>query len=222
VNFAENEVSVAIHARRGDFFAARNNRRMVPSRAFAVVVRQVAKTMQHVGGVFAAMPVAVYVYSEGRRAAGGADHDVLHMDRSFLDADGSARDARWFQTLLTGRERADGNGTHSILERTTMFPAGVRTEFRISRDVAESLHEMASADVFVGSESDLSQYAVRIVSRGGLQLLPKYMGAVPGCCAVRFDANRGGIGRKGIVDMEKYWRWFALANERSALRAMGA
>lgn len=220
VHLPENELVIAIHARRGDFLAEKT-RRMVSSKVFAAVVRTAMDTVLEVGGVFSEMPVAVIVYSEGRRRKGafGGLHDRALMDHDFVDTDGQVRDAMWFHRLLVPEGRStNGNKTHSMREEGMHFPDGVRIEFRISTDLSEALHEMASADIFIGSPSDLSQYAVRVISRSGMQLLPKYMGAMDVCCMASFNERSGSVPRaRRLIE---FWRMYAMANEASAIRAL--
>lgn len=221
LNFEEHELTIAIHARRGDFLERRNRRGLVSSHVFASVVRQVSRKVRGIQSLFAKMPVAVLVYSEGRRMTGvsGGLHDMHLMDRKYVDSDGSVRDARWFHRLITpGKSRAVGNDSATALEITSEFPTGVRVELRISTPISESVHEMASADVFIGSMSDMSQYAIRTVSRAGLQLLPTYFGQLGGCCTVRFDPLSGRIYKGDRVD--RYWRKYAQSNEGSVMRAL--
>ena len=204
VGFEAHELNIAIHARRGDFFGDRK-RKMVSSAVFGRLVRHVARLARDVGGVFAEMPVAVYVFSEGRRLHGaqGTMHDVRLMDHEYVDSDGTGQDARLFHGLIVRDGLGvEGNRSETVVQKSGGFPAGLRVVFRIATDVGQSLHEMASADVFMGSASDLSEYAVRVVSRAGIQLLPKYNGFVGGCCSVEFDAEGGRIvGRR----MREYW-----------------
>lgn len=221
VNFNEHELTIAIHARRGDFLDARNHRGMVSSHVFASVVREVSRKVRSVQSPFAKMPMAVLVYSEGRRVAGvsGGLHDVQLMDKKYVDSDGSVRDARWLHRLVVpSKSKAAGGDYATELEITSEFPAGVRLELRISTSIAESIHEMASADVFIGSMSDMSQYAVRTVSRAGIQLLPTYFGQLGGCCTVRFDPLTGRIYDGDRID--RYWRKYAQSNEGCAVRAL--
>lgn len=214
----QDELNIAVHARRGDFLFEKQ-RKMIPAKAFKNVIQEVMTAVHEVGGVFAEMSVTVTVYSEGRRRDGiGHLHDTKLMDHDFVDTDGQVRDARWFHHLLVpDGNLVGGNRTHSARESSAQFAGGVRVEFRISTDFAEAVHEMGSADVIVGSASDLSQYAVRVISRAGVQLLPEYIGAIDECCLVKFHHRSGEVSRpKRLVE---YWRMYAMANERSARRA---
>lgn len=220
INLPENELVIAIHARRGDFFAQKR-RRMASGKVFAAVVKAAMDTVQEVGGVFSEMPVAVIVYSEGRRRKGtvGELHEMALMDHEFVDTDGQVRDAMWFHRLLVPEGRStNGNNTHSMREEGMHFPDGVRVEFRISTDLNVALHEMASADIFIGSASDLSQYAVRVISRSGIQLLPKYIGSMGVCCMARFNDRSGAV--RSARRLVEFWRMYAMANEASAIRAL--
>lgn len=219
INLSEQELVIAIHARRGDFFKEKK-RRMVPGKVFATVVKTAMDVIHKVGGVFSEMPVAVILYSEGRRQTGaiGDMHEQAVMDHEFVDTDAQVREASWFhRQLLPTSRSAPVNKTHTLVEEGGHFPNGLRVEFRISTDVSAALHEMASADVFIGSASDLSQYAVRVVSRGGMQLLPKYIGSMGPCCMGRFDERSGTVRKRKTV--EDFWRMYAMANEASAERA---
>ena len=211
----QEELTVAIHARRGDFFNEKQ-RKMVSSDVFAGLVRKVVRIVKSNGGRFADMPVVVFVYSEGRlhNLGDGYIHDVSHMDREYLDTDGKIRDARWFHRLIDhGNTMIAGNKSHTLSEKSSVFPTGLRVEFRISTPLSESLHEMVSADVFIGSPSDLSEYVVRILSRSGLTFLPTYMGALRGCCTVTFDINTGEI--RDAQTAKDYWSLYSFAMDAS-------
>lgn len=218
VNLDESELTIAVHARRGDFLHEKG-RRMISLRAFRNAIWEVKRAVDRVGGVFSDMPVAVIIYSEGRRRETvGELHDVSQMDRTLLDIDGQERDAVWMHVELGG-SHGRGNGTHSWREKVKdVWENGIRVELRVSTPLEEAFHEMASADVFIGSASDLSQYAIRMVSRAGVQVLPEYGGAGDDCCRVTFHARSGVVMRpRRLVE---YWRMFARANGESAARAL--
>lgn len=219
INLPEQELVVAIHARRGDFFKEKK-RTMISADVFAKVVQTTMEVIHKVGGIFSDMPVVVIVYSEGRRMGktGGDVHEQASMDHDFVDTDGQVRDALWVHSLLLPASRiAFTNKTHTTSEIGGMFPHGMRVEMRVSTDVRLAVHEMASADVFIGSASDLSQYAVRVISRAGMQLLPRYGGSIGNCCVGRFDGGSGQVGKKSAL--EQFWRMYAMANGKSAERA---
>lgn len=166
VNFEEHEFTIAIDAGREEFVESRKHGELVSSGAYARVVQQVWRKVRGVSP-FARMPVAVVVYCEGRHAAGvsGRLHEVHSMSRKYMTSDGSLRDARLFHRLVTsGKSKAVWNESGTELAVTREFPGGVRVEVRRSISMSESVHEMASADVFIGSMSDMSQYAIRTVS----------------------------------------------------------
>lgn len=219
VALVEEELNIVIHARRGDFFT-QTKRRMVSARVLASVANASTKIVQKVGGAFSELPVAIILFSEGRERNGTVSelHEQSALSKEFVDIDGKVRDARWVHRLFMPNEaHITGNATHTTPMAGDLFPSGLRIEMRISTDVVQAVHEMAAADVFIGSASDLSQYAVRIVSRAGMQILPDYQGAMGACCAARFDVISGTITQK--TRLEEYWRLYTIANEASAIRA---
>lgn len=220
VNLVQHELSIAVHSRRGDFFEAKN-RELIPSAVLVRVIHHAMSIVRDSGGKFSQMPVAVYVYSEGQRTnhTVGTVHDIEIQNSDYVDHDGSVHDAGWWQRLMVPfKKPGRGNKTHAFQERDEMFPFGVRTEMRVATDLVQSIHEMASADILIGSASDLSQFAVRVVSRGGLQLLPQYLGAVPGLGGFRFDSKTGDISKRKL--MLATWQLYMSANEASAERAL--
>lgn len=206
VELDERELVIAVHARRGDFFQEKG-RRMVGANVFVKVLLQVMEAVGVVGGVFAKMQVRVMVYSEGRRLKGvsGLSHDDGLSDHVFVDIDGQVRDGEWWLGLLLPK-----NDTRHT------FRNGVKVEMCVGGHVERAFHDMVSADIFLGSASDLSQYAVRVIARAGLVLLPDYGGGVPGCCVLRFGPHGRVRHHRWMVDM---WRRYVFANQHSARRA---
>lgn len=219
IEFPEHELIIAIHARRGDFF--RVKRDMISIETFGHVVRQVMRVVHKQGGVFSRMPVAVHVYSEGRAKSGERNigHDIAKMTKEFVDSNGQVRDVAWIDRTLRGSEKEgfindqeEGNGNGKL------FPNGLTTRLRISEDTIQSLHEMVSADVFIGSESAMGKYIVASLFRGALHIMPKRLMSFDfHCCHVAFNEFNG-----ELIDMqnvEKFWGVFADANGASAGRA---
>jgi hypothetical protein len=133
LRFSERELSIAVHARRGDFLSAQNadRRSVIAVKTFARAIREVQRIVGESGGPFSRLPTRVYVYSEGRRARGATGivgHDVSQMTDEFVDVGGVVRNARWVQNAIGG---------------------GVRVTMRISTDTVEAMHEMAGADWFL-------------------------------------------------------------------------
>lgn len=219
VNLIEDELNIVIHARRGDFFT-HTNRKMVSAKVFAAVANRSMEIVQKVGGIFSEMPVAIILYSEGRERNGtvGELHEQSALSKEFVDTDGTIRDAIWLHSLFMPCEASlTGNSSHTDRAVGSSYPNGLRVETRISSDVVHAIHEMAAADIFIGSASDLSQYAVRVISRAGMQILPEYQGAMGQCCATRFDVESGRVLKSSL---EEYWRLYSIANEESAIRSM--
>lgn len=206
----EYELTIAVHARRGDFFKV--GRPMVRTQDFVKVVRRVMKTVKDRNDIFSRMSVAVIIYSEGRPKEGlgeGVGHDVKRLTREYQDADGRVMNSSEVGWLL--RKDRDGLGN--------VFPKGVRVELRVSQDTVLCLHEMVAADVFVGSMSGMSLQLVGSLSRGGMMLLPaRVEEASEWYGHVKFGAG-GIIDERELELMEGYWGVYAEANEASAKRA---
>lgn len=204
------ELTIAVHARRGDFF--REGRPMISVRAFARVVRRVVDVVNGVDGVFARMGVMVNVYSEGGAVNGSVGHDVGLHSKVFRDADGGVLSRGEVRRVFLDEE-VDGLGK--------VFRNGLRVELRVSEDTVECLHEMIAADVFVGSKSGMSLHVVGSLSRGAMQILPvrseeesEWRGVV------LFDGRSGHVARAEVERMRRYWREFEIWNEDSARMAL--
>eukprot|EP00737_Agarophyton_chilense_P001254 gb/GEZJ01001407.1/.p1 GENE.gb/GEZJ01001407.1/~~gb/GEZJ01001407.1/.p1 ORF type:complete len:471 (+),score=47.90 gb/GEZJ01001407.1/:192-1604(+) len=217
-SLSETNLNIVIHARRGDFFAHRN-RRMTSLHDFAQVVKNALKVVNSLGDVFSQMPVKIILFSEGRSLKHSAAHDLSAMDNHFIDTDNQTKHAGHLYELLVGKEMHPEEIRTPLKSRN--FSYGLSVEFRIATSIEETVRSMVAADIFVGSASDLSQYIVRVVSRAGLQLLPHYLGFMPGCCAVKFWKD-GSILEKDVERMRKYWTSFVLSNRASASRAVGS
>lgn len=158
VNFVESELTFVVHARRGDFF--KYGRPRVSTLVYGKVIRNFMDIVHKVGGPFANMPVAVHLYSEGKLKNGEKDesgHDMSRRTKEYQDADGAV---------------LDGDMVKSLIYEESVFPHGLRLEMKMSMDTIQTIHEMVSADVFIGSESSLSSVVVQSLTRAGIVLLP--------------------------------------------------
>lgn len=159
LRFSDNELVIAVHVRRGDFLLAQNSaRKAISCDAFAVAIVGVLRVVREVGGKFANLQPHVYVYSEGqpmKGAKGVVGHDLKKMNKAFVDEKGIVRGGPWMQELIGNLAKPEG----LPIPRVTM---------RISTDTVEALHEMASADWFLGSMSGLSTNVVGSIGRGVL------------------------------------------------------
>lgn len=207
------ELTIAIHARRGDFFAA--NRPMVSTPAFARVVRAVVNQVNLANATFARMPVAVNIYSEGHPAnsqsATAIGHDVALLSKQFREPDGRILSEETVRRLFEDR-RQDKLGD--------VFRNGLRVSLRVSEDTVLSLHEMIASDVFVGSVSGMSLHLVGSLSRGAMQVLPQRSeeeGEWRG--HVLFDGRTGRLQEGEVRLVARYWREFEAHNEKSARKA---
>lgn len=203
IPYRDGELTIAVHIRRGDFLAANSTRTATSSAVFVSVVRGVLRAARANGDALSALPPAVHIYSEGvakrgAAAAGwGGPHDVAAKDPVYADVDGRRQGAAWWRARLAAR----GGG-------------GARARARVVMHVAEqtlgSVHEMASADVFVGSLSGLSRNVVRSVGRGAMVLPCPYMNQ-------RADRRRFTcFDERGAFDERQFgeqWRAYAAAHE---------
>lgn len=227
IRYPEHALNIAIHARRGDFFTE-TRRSMVSTAAFGRTVRDFMTVVQKQGGVFSRMPVIVHLYSEGVNVKGAryGGHDVSGMAKSYKDSDGSDRDAGWVTKVIRGvglSEPEAQNSTNStgasgnIAPRFSLFPGGLKVKLHIATNTIQSLHEMISADMFIGSASGMSMHVVATMSRG-VHLLPSFLRTYNGeCCHSAFDPQTGTLHDRQSV--AKFWKAFAYANEASATRA---
>jgi hypothetical protein len=140
IMFNDHEISIAVHVRRGDFFKAKN-RKMIVDLTYVNIIRTVQDVIEEGGGLFASMPVAVYIYSEGRPKDGQTflTHVRTALTNEYLDATGTVRDANWWQMLL---QHATPQSAGRPGERQGKNPKIPRVELRISRPTIESLHQM--------------------------------------------------------------------------------
>lgn len=208
----ENELTIAIHARRGDFFKV--GRPMVPTASFARVVRKVVAEIATHNKTFARMPIAVNIYSEGRPKKGfgeGVGHNIRYLTTDYQDADGKILDVPAVKRIFRDNKLDDlGN----------VFRNGLRVALRISEDTVLCLHEMVAADIFVGSMSGMSLHLVSSLSRGAMQILPTRMeNPLDSHGYVRFDAKTGKMSPSELTLVRTYWNEFSAANEDSARRA---
>lgn len=205
----DEELTIAVHARRGDFF--KEKRPMVAMRTFARVVRRVVAEVLRNNNTFAQMRVRVNVYSEGMPRGGwSVGHDVKRQVPMFHDADGSVLQRCVVRRML--EDEKDGLGN--------VFANGLRVELRVSEDTVRSLHEMVASDVFVGSMSGMSHHLVGSLSRAGIQLFPKRVVKKSDWFGhVQFDGDTGEIPAEEMRTMRTYWKIYEDANSASAAHA---
>jgi hypothetical protein len=190
----QREVAVAIHVRRGDFMSALNvgKRKAIPIKTFAQTIREIHDIILDAGGVFAALPIRVFIYSEGQPAnpnANDVGHDIEKMTKDFVDIDGQVRDAKWIQDQI-GRD--------------------VHVTMRISTDTIQAMHEMAAADWFLGSLSGLSTNVIGSLGRGML-LLPRYDCDTQLKVLECFHVETGSVPRAHVLQL---WKAYASEFER--------
>lgn len=140
LQFNDHEISIAVHVRRGDFFEAKN-RKMIGDHVYTKLIRSAQDVIEEQGGPFATMPVAVYIYSEGKPKNNGSflTHIRSELTKEYLDYNGTVRDAKWWQDLLRSDTPQSAGRPN---ERKGKIPKLPRVELRISKPTIESLHQM--------------------------------------------------------------------------------
>jgi hypothetical protein len=205
-DFNDKEISIAVHVRRGDFFDQKK-RKLLNCSTYAQIIRTVQGIIEDGGNRFSRMPVAVYIYSEGRPKDGYdfGTHDVRRLSEDFLDENKVVRGAEWWTDLLV--RTPPQNDRTSDRRRQPAIP---RVELRISKPTLSTTHQMIAADVFIGSLSGLSTNLVRALSRG-VQIHPGSALPVNYCCSVSADAKNGMFEREAFAAL---WSDYALAHGR--------
>lgn len=211
VPFAQGDLNVVIHARRGDFF--KYGRPRVSTLVYGKVLRNVMRIIMAKGGPFARMPVAVHLYSEGIAHGDVHEepgHDMARRTTRYQDADGAPLNEELVRALLYDEES---------------FPNGFRVEMKISMNTIRTVHEMVSGDLFLGSESSFSSVVTQALTRAGMVLLPmrkRKFGAEKSrwreATRSYFDPDNGELLEEARVG--RLWKSFAMFNQGSAARAV--
>lgn len=243
LQLSDSALNIAVHIRRGDFLnpIVGNARAVIADETYAELLCRMLQIVLREGGPFSEAQIHVHIFSEGRllksesKYASHSVHGVEDQDRKYYDARGTPRSESWWRRLIirtakmqlkspafgkTGLQWPDKRTMVSTLRR-------LQVRYRIAESTLGSMHDMVSADLFLGSKSGTSMNAVWALARG-VSLLPK--GTPVGtefvyrlghfervCCTVAYDAN------KLTFDddvFQKYWEGFALANGDSLQHSM--
>lgn len=167
ISYDDKELSISIHVRRGDFLDPKNRRTPTPSRVFVALVTEILHIIRSYGDRFASLRPAVHIFCEGvkkeKRSEGSVGaHDISDYDPVYVDVDGTRQSSEWWQEQFFPTTLNARRGAPFPLPRVIMH---------IAQPTLPSLHEMASADVFIGSSSGLSRNIIRSIGRGTM-LLP--------------------------------------------------
>jgi hypothetical protein len=148
LNFCNNELTIAVHVRRGDFLVDKG-RVLLKSAVYARLIRTAQDVVEEAGGPFADLPAAVYVYSEGKPKAGVSDasfltHTLDRLSAEYVDEAGTVRDVAWWNDLIsqTAPQAAGRPAT-----RAGARVRQPRVELRISLPTVQTLHQMIRSDV---------------------------------------------------------------------------
>jgi hypothetical protein len=168
VQLSEATLSIAVHVRRGDFLdpAVRKKRLVIPDETYAHLICRAVQVVQDEGGVFSRMPIHVHIFSEGRVVdrASVSTHGVDGQNKQYYDSGGAPRGAAWWASLIGAAAR--GGALQAAVA------ARLRVRLRIAEPTLASMHDMVSADVFIGSKSGLSTHAIWAVARG-VSMIPR-------------------------------------------------
>jgi hypothetical protein len=165
LNLTDAELTICLHARRGDFLLKKSRRKPTSSVIFVKLLVEAIRIIRQKGGSFASLRPAIHIYSEGveRADAKAGGHDVANFSPTYIDVDGTEQSETWWQEQLFETTVIDGEDTPPWqLPRVIMH---------VARPTLASLHEMVSGDVFIGSDSGFSANLVRSLARGVI-LLP--------------------------------------------------
>lgn len=216
IRYKQEALNVALHIRRGDFLdpETQAKRTITKDETFAKVLVDALAIVDTVGGNFSTIPIVVHIYSEGKLTQNQVPsvHAIEMQENQYYDSNGTARDATWWtELILQTTPSKELPALLSLRER-------IKVVMHISEDTLLCLHEMVSADIFIGSKSGLSNALVWSLSRG-VVLIPHAStinvehgkkGEI--CCSVPFKNNNGFFDHT-IFNL--YWTAYARANEAS-------
>lgn len=200
------ELSIAIHARRGDFLSPTNSKRTAtPSASFIKTLSELILVVQNVGGPFSKLPVAIHVYSEGVFKHKSQGHDISRMQKIFIGTDGTPETAKQWEEGIT----------RLLIPHFTRTPLpSLRVQLHIAEDTLKSLHDMVSADIFIGSSSGMSMHIIHSLSRG-VVLLPGEVSNGPD--ELRHETSRFGASNyaisSGRIEYSTAHHWSAYAKD---------
>lgn len=211
VRFDPSKLNIAMHIRRGDFFSE-TKRRMLPDKVFTRTVADVIDIIDSVQGVFSKVNPVVHIYSEGKRLPGFGltVHDVDAMDRIYYDENLKPRSERYWETLIKSMVKSDERLRGRLRQR-------VQVRLHVSEDTLANMHEMISADVFIGSDSSMSLGPIYMLSRG-VRLLVTHQLRPRDRLFARFDPITG-----NITTPQKFldaWILYEAGNGHSLLRVL--
>jgi hypothetical protein len=232
----EGALNIAVHVRRGDFLepGVRVKRLVLPDQAYAELIGRALQVIKAEGGVFATLPVKVHIFSEGKviDKSSTSSHMVDSQDKHYYDPNGVQRDAGWWKALIYTMARKHlaqrpigGLGAASMIEALRRM----EVRLRIAEPTLGSMHDMISADIFIGSKSGLSINAIWALARGvslmpqgppiGGEGMPTGAARERVCCTVAFHPSSLVF---NTAKFREYWHAYALANGDSVTAAVAA
>lgn len=159
ISLKSSSVSIAVHIRRGDFFEY--NRTLIPDSVYASLICDVKASLDREVG--ASVATTVHIYSEGVAIGKVKDnHDIAKMYSIYKTENGTIAGYGHWTGLLK-----------SICPSRISLP---KIRLHIASDTIMSLHDMISADVFIGSRSGFSAHIVGNLARG-IVFLPNEEGS---------------------------------------------
>lgn len=169
---------IALHIRRGDFFNY-THRVLIPDATYTDMALRIKTAVDDMTG--GDVPMTVHVFSEGVSTDGRVkdNHDTRRMQAVYVNEHGVRKKEGYWEEMLNNHVRRRGKD--------------LKVKMHIASNTIQTVHDMLTADFFVGSLSGLSMQVVRYVSRG-VVMLPLHESEVEiGEEVVVFDYGRNGI-----------------------------
>lgn len=157
LSLSPHKVQIAVHIRRGDFFHY-TTREIIPDEMYADVICEILKALKH--STRRAVPTMINIYSEGIAKKIASNHNISSMKKIYLNERGHPMPKNYWPLLIQNRLQ--------LLNETVQLS---QIKLHIATDTISAVHDMISADFFIGSRSGLSTTIVKTYSRG-LLILP--------------------------------------------------
>lgn len=185
---------------------------MFSDAVYARTVADVLDIIDSSGGPFSKTVPVLHIYSEGKLRLERATslHDVEGMDNVYYDEHRKPRSAEQWGQLVKNIPKSDKRLDNKLRQR-------IKVRLHISEDTLGNMHEMISADVFIGSDSNMSLGPIYMLSRG-VRLLTIHPLRAGDRLYAGFNPDTGEIVSAGRF--YRSWALYEAANGESLLHFM--